>query len=166
MWVRYRESRNKVTSAIRSTKRRYHVHKAALLMKPDCPSAKWWKAAKELTGQTVDVKIVPPLQDMKGSFVYDKKGKAALLKGEVRRKMNFTCVRVCGVEGRHGGKSLSGQFFFICEKDDREESSMKSLGGITRPKDEMGSQIVSSESDISHPILVYLIRNNNSQAQA
>ena len=35
-----------------------------------------------------------------------------------------------------------------------------------RPKDEMGSQIVSSESDISHPILVYLSRNNNSQAQA
>ena len=43
---------------------------------------------------------------------------------------------------------------------------MKSLGGVTRPKDEMGSQIVSSESDISHPILVYPSRNNNSQAQA
>ena len=37
---------------------------------------------------------------------------------------------------------------------------------MTRPKDEMGSQIVSSESDISYPILVYLSRNNNSQAQA
>ena len=37
---------------------------------------------------------------------------------------------------------------------------------MTRPKDEMGSQIVSSESDISHPILVYLRQNNNSQAQA
>ena len=36
---------------------------------------------------------------------------------------------------------------------------------MTRPKDEMGSQIVSSESDISHPILCYLSRNNNSQAQ-
>ena len=35
---------------------------------------------------------------------------------------------------------------------------------MTRPKDEMGSQIVSSESDISHPILCYLSRNNNSQA--
>ena len=65
-----------------------------------------------------------------------------------------------------GGKSLSGQFFFVCEKDDPEESSTKSLGGMTRPKDEMGSQIVSSESDISHPILVYLSRNNNFQAQA
>ena len=76
------------------------------------------------------------------------------------------CIRVCGVEGR--GKSLSGQFFFVCEKDDREESSTKSLGGMTRPKDEMGSQIVSFESDISQvsPILVYLSRNNNSQAQA
>ena len=74
------------------------------------------------------------------------------------------CVRVCGVEGR--GKSLSCQFFFVCEKDDREESSTKSIGDMTRPKDEMGSQIVSSESDISHPILVYLSRNNNSQAQA
>ena len=81
MWVRYRESRNMVTSAIRSTKRRYYMHKAALLMKPDCPSAKWWKAAKELTGQTVDVKGVPPLQDTKGAFVYDEKGKAALLNG-------------------------------------------------------------------------------------
>ena len=39
---------------------------------------------------------------------------------------------------------------------------------MTRPKDEnlMESQIVSSEFDISHPILVYLSRNNNSQAQA
>ena len=37
---------------------------------------------------------------------------------------------------------------------------------MTRPKDEMGSQIVSSESDISHPILVYQSWNNNSQAQA
>ena len=37
---------------------------------------------------------------------------------------------------------------------------------MTRPKDEMGSQIVSSESDISHPILVYLSRNNNFRAQA
>ena len=30
----------------------------------------------------------------------------------------------------------------------------------------MGSQIVSSESDISHPILVYRSWNNNSQAHA
>ena len=38
---------------------------------------------------------------------------------------------------------------------------------MTRPKDEMGSQFVSSESDISHLILVYLVsRNNNFQAQA
>ena len=43
---------------------------------------------------------------------------------------------------------------------------MKSLGGMTRPKDEMGSQIVSSDSDTSHPIPVYLSRNNNVQAQA
>ena len=49
------------TSAIRSTKRRYYMHKAALLMKPGFPSAKLWKAAKELTGQTVEVKGVPPL---------------------------------------------------------------------------------------------------------
>ena len=71
---------------------------------------------------------------------------------------------LCGVEGR--GRSLSGQFFFVCEKDDQEESSTKSLGGMTRPKDEMGSQIVSSEFDLSHPIIIYLSRNNNSQAQA
>ena len=76
------------------------------------------------------------------------------------------CVRVCGVEGR--GKSLSGQFFFVCEKEDREESSTKSLGGMARLTDEMGSQIVSSESDISYSILGhgYLSQNNNSQAQA
>ena len=37
---------------------------------------------------------------------------------------------------------------------------------MTQPKDEMGSQIVSSESDISRPILVYLSRNSDSQAQA
>ena len=63
-------------------------------------------------------------------------------------------------------KVFPGQFFFVCEKDNREESRTKSLGGMTRPKDKMGSQIFSSESDISHPILVYLSRNNNSQAQA
>ena len=75
------------------------------------------------------------------------------------------CVRVRGFEGR--GKSLSGPFSFVFEKYDWEESSPKSLGGMTRPKDEMGSQIVSFESDVSHPILVYLSRNNNSsQAQA
>ena len=67
-------------------------------------------------------------------------GKTLVFNGEVRRKMNFTCVGFCGVEGR--GKSLSAQFFFVCEKDDREESITKSLGGMTRPKDEMGSQIV------------------------
>ena len=42
---------------------------------------------------------------------------------------------------------------------------MKSLEGMMRPKDEMGPQIVSSESDISHPILVFVSRNNNCQAQ-
>ena len=85
-------------------------------------------------------------------------------RGSAEENEFHICVRVCGVEGR--GKSRSGQFFFVCEKEDREESSTKSLGGMTRPKDEMGSQIVSSESDISYPILVYLSRNNNSQAQA
>ena len=79
--------------------------------------------------------------------------------------MNFTYVLGFVVfEG--GGKSLSGQFFFVCEKDDREKTSTKSLGGMTRPYGEMGSQNVSSDTDISHPILVYLSRNNNSQAQA
>ena len=48
----------------------------------------------------------------------------------------------------------------FARKEDREESSTKSLGGMTRPKDEMGSQIISSESDICHSILVYLSRNN------
>ena len=37
------------------------------------------------------------------------------------------CVRVCGVEGR--GKSFSRQFSFVCERDNPEESSTKSLGG-------------------------------------
>ena len=79
--------------------------------------------------------------------------------------MNFTYV-LGFVVLRGRGKSLSGQLFFVCEKDDQKESSTKSLGGMTRPEDEMGSQTVSSESDISHPILVYRSRNNNSQAQA
>ena len=85
-------------------------------------------------------------------------------RGSAEENEFHICVRVCGVEGR--GKSLSGQFFLVWEKEDREESSTKSLGGMARPKDEMGSQIVSSESNISYPILVYLSRNNNSQAQA
>ena len=86
------------------------------------------------------------------------------IKGKFGGKWISHKFRVCGVEGR--GKSLSGRFFFVCEKDDREKSSTKSLGGMMRPKDEMGSQMVSSKSDISHPIPVYLSRNNNSQAQA
>ena len=45
----------------------------------------------------------------------------------------------CSVGYTCSGKSLSGQFFFVCEKDDREESSTKSLGDMTRLKDEMGS---------------------------
>ena len=104
------------------------------------------------------------LRAERGFTLVGGKDAARGFKGEVRRKINFTCVRVCGVEGR--GKSLSGQLFFFCEKDDREESSTKSLGGMTRPKDEMGSQIVSCECDISHPILVFLSQNNNPQAQA
>ena len=51
-----------------------------------------------------------------GEF-YPSNREDLLLKGEVRGKMNFICVRVCGVEGR--GKGLSGQFSFVCEKDDR-----------------------------------------------
>ena len=69
------------------------------------------------------------------------------------------CVRVCGVEER--GKSLFSQFFFACEKDDREELSTKSLGAVTRCKDGMGPQVVSSESDIPHPMLLYQSRNNS-----
>ena len=92
------------------------------------------------------------------NFVHDLKGKFG------GKWISHVLGPVCVVEER--GKSLSGQFFFVCEKDDREELSTKSLGGMTRPKDEMGSQIVSSESDISHPILVYLSWNNNFQAQA
>ena len=94
----------------------------------------------------------------------DKVGFELHSRGSSEENEFHICVRVCSVEGR--GKSLSGRFFFVCEKDDREESSTKSLGGMTRPKDEMGSQIVSSQSDISHPILAYLSRNNNLQAQA
>ena len=55
--------------------------------------------------------------------------------GSAQENEFHVCVGVCGVEGR--GKSLSGQFFFVCEKDDQEESSTKSLGGMTRPKDEI-----------------------------
>ena len=58
---------------------------------------------------------------------------STFLRGSSDENEFHICVRVCGVEGR--GKSLSSQFFFVnvCEKDDREESSTKSLGGMTRP---------------------------------
>ena len=102
---------------------------------------------------------IDSLRDSKLAF-----WRTCCLRGSSDENEFHVCVRVCGVEGR--GKSISGQFFFVCEKDDCEESSTTSLGGMTRPKDEMGSQIVSTESDISHPILVYLSWNNNSQAQA
>ena len=57
---------------------------------------------------------------------------SACSRGSSEENEFHICVRVCGVEGR--GKSLSGEFFFVCEKDDRGESSTKSLGGMTRPK--------------------------------
>ena len=38
-------------------------------------------------------------------------------------------------------KSLSCQFSFVYEKDNPKESSIKSLGGMTRPDDKVGSQI-------------------------
>ena len=82
----------------------------------------------------------------------------------VRRKVNF--IYVLGfVVLRDVVKVLPVSSSSFARKDDREEPSTKSLGGMTRPKDEMGSQIVPSESNIFHPILCYLSRNNNSQAQ-
>ena len=65
------------------------------------------------------------------------------LRGSSEENEHHICVSVCCVEGR--GKSLSRQFFFVCEKHDWEEL----VGGMTWPKDEMGSQIVPSESDLS-----------------
>ena len=44
-----------------------------------------------------------------------------IFKGEVLENEFHICVRVCGVEGR--GKRLSGQFFFVCEKDDRDSGT-------------------------------------------
>ena len=74
-------------------------------------------------------------------------GSSIKKRGSSEENEYHICVRVCCVEGR--GKSLSRQFDFVCEKDDREESISKSLGGMTGPEDEMGSQIVPSESDLS-----------------
>ena len=48
----------------------------------------------------------------------------------------------------------------------RKNRARNHSGGTTRPEDEMGSQTVYSESDISHPILAYRSWNNNTQAQA
>ena len=46
--------------------------------------------------------------------------------GSLEENEFHVCVQVCGVEGR--GKSLYGQFFFVCQKDEREESSMNHSG--------------------------------------
>ena len=93
-------------------------------------------------------------------------GTEARLKGEVRRKMNFTYVLGFVVLRDVVKVFPVSSSSFARKKTYLEESSTKSLGGMTRPKDEMGSQIVSSESDLSYPILVYQSQNNNSQAQA
>ena len=86
------------------------------------------------------------------------------IKGEVRRKMNFAyvlgfvvlrdVVKVFQVSSSFARKTTGGK------------SKHRSLGDMTWPKNEMGSQIVFSEFDIFHPILVYPSRNNNTQAQA
>ena len=86
------------------------------------------------------------------------------VKGEVRRKMNFTYV-LGFVVLRDVVKVFPVSSSSFARKTTGRNRALKSLGGMTRPKDEMGSQIVFSEFDIFHPILVYLSWNNNTQAQ-
>ena len=86
------------------------------------------------------------------------------VKKEVRRKKNFTYV--LGFVMLRDVAKVFGSFLLRLRERWSGGIEHEVTRGMTRPKDEMGSQIVSSESDISHPILVYLSRNNNCQAQA
>ena len=83
------------------------------------------------------------------------------VKGEVRRKMNFMYV-LGFVMLRGVVKVFPVSSSSFARKTTKHE--------VTRGHDaawrQNGSQIVSSESDRPHPILVYLSRNHNSQAQA
>ena len=78
-------------------------------------------------------------------------GTEARLKGEVRRKMNFTYVLGFVVLRDVVKVFPVSSSSFARKKTYLEESSTKSLGGMTRPKDEMGSQL-------SLPSPTYLIR--------
>ena len=80
-------------------------------------------------------------------------------------EMNFTYVSGLVVL-RNVVKVFLVSSSSFARKTTGRNRSRSHLGALTRPKDEMGSQIVSSESDVSHPILVYLSQNNNSRAQA
>ena len=96
--------------------------------------------------------------------------------------MFLSWAKVDGLKGKFGGKwtsHVSGLVVLrnvvkvfpvssssFARKTTGRNRSRSHLGALTRPKDEMGSQIVSSEYDVSHPILVYLSQNNNSRAQA
>ena len=85
-------------------------------------------------------------------------------KWEVRRKMNFTYVLGFVVLRDVVKVFPVSSSSFARKTTPRNRYRVRShSGGMTRPKDEMGSQMVSSESDISHPILVYLSRNNDSR---
>ena len=72
--------------------------------------------------------------------------------------MNFTYV-LGFVMLRDVVKVFAVSSSSFARKTTGRNRAQKSLGGMTRPKDEMGSQIVSSQSDIPHPILVYLSRS-------
>ena len=86
------------------------------------------------------------------------------LEEEVWRKMNFTYLLVLAVL-TDVVKVFPVSSSSFARKTTGRNRARSHSGGMTRPKDEIGSQIVSSESNISHAILVYLSRNNNSQAQ-
>ena len=86
------------------------------------------------------------------------------LEEEVRRKMNFTYVLVLAVL-MDVVKVFPVSSSSFARKTTGRNWARSHSGGMTRLKDEMESQIVPSESNISHPILVYLSRNNTSQAQ-
>ena len=94
----------------------------------------------------------------------DKKFANRAKRKRKRRKRKEKCAYMCEQTWHHLGTVLrdvvkvfpvSSSLF--ARKTTGRNRARSHSGGMTRPKDEMGSQIVSSEYDISYPMLCFFL---------
>ena len=78
-WATYRVARNKCNNAIKAAKAKYVKKQASALSDPSCPSATWWRIARELSGfKQHCTNAIPPLSTSTGDIVVDNNSKAEM----------------------------------------------------------------------------------------